>query len=97
MSKTEKRYIITAVKFKVIKCEYHSTPLTLQQAIEYYSYTLEIGAAWQHEKGNKKINLNPKTISGLVNNLTKAESNAAKNGVGAYFTFKEFVDTKVIT
>ena len=29
--------------------------LTIAEAVEYYSYTLEVGASWSHEKGNKKL------------------------------------------
>lgn len=53
---------------------------TMEELIEYFSYTLEKGASWQYEKGNKKINRNPKTIASLVSNLNNAERNAAANG-----------------
>jgi hypothetical protein len=55
-------------------------PLTIEEAIEYYKYTLEKGASWEHEKGNKKINLKPKTIASLISNLNNAVNNAAANG-----------------
>ena len=55
-------------------------PLTIEQAQEYYKYTLEKGASWEHEKGNKKINLKPKTIKSLITNLNNAGNNAAANG-----------------
>ena len=55
-------------------------PLTIEQAQEYYKYTLEKGASWEHEKGNKKINLKPKTIKSLITNLNNAVNNAAANG-----------------
>jgi hypothetical protein len=44
------------------------------------SYTLECGAAYSHEKGNKKINRHPTTIGSLVNNLNNAINNSAANG-----------------
>lgn len=53
---------------------------TLPELIEYYGYTLECGVSWQHEKGNKKINRNPKGIKSLVTNLNNAKSNSASNG-----------------
>lgn len=56
---------------------------TLEELIEYFSYTLEKGASWQHERGNKKIDRHPKTIASLVKNLNNAENNAAANGCGS--------------
>ena len=53
---------------------------TLEDHIKYFSYTLEVGASWPHEKGNKKINQQPKTIKSLITNLNNAENNAAANG-----------------
>lgn len=57
---------------------------TLEELIKAYSYTLEKGASWQHEKGNKKINRNPKNIKSLVDNLYNADNNAAANGYAGY-------------
>jgi len=53
---------------------------TLAELIEYYGYTLETGKSYEHERGNSKINLNPKNIESLVQNLNNAKSNAAANG-----------------
>lgn len=53
---------------------------TLENLISNFSYTLEVGKSWQHEKGNKKINLKPKTIKSLIANLNNAKSNTAANG-----------------
>ena len=53
---------------------------TLAELIEYYGYTLETGKSYEHERGNRKINLNPKSIESLVQNLNNAKSNAAANG-----------------
>lgn len=53
---------------------------TIPELVKYFSYTLLVGESWQHEKGNKKINRNPKTIKSLVNNLNNAKRNAAANG-----------------
>ena len=55
-------------------------PLTINEAWEYFGYTLEKGASWQHEKGNKKINRKPKTIDSLIKNLNNAVNNSAANG-----------------
>ena len=62
---------------------------TLEELIEAYSYTLEVGESWQHERGNRKINRHPKTIASLCNNLINATNNAAKNGYsGSFFTYE---------
>jgi len=46
--------------------------MTIPELVEYHAYTLECGAS---EKGNKKINVNPKTINSLVTNLNNAVNN----------------------
>ena len=53
---------------------------TLDELITYFGYTLEVGQSWQHEKGNSKINRNPRTFKSLVTNLNRAKRNAAGNG-----------------
>ena len=53
---------------------------TLEELIECYRYTLECGKSWEHEKGNKKINLNPKTVKSLVTQINNAANNSASNG-----------------
>jgi hypothetical protein len=63
---------------------------TLSELVETFSYTLKCGASYQHEKGNKKINRNPKTIASLVSNLTAAKNNAAANGYSdTYYTVEQ--------
>lgn len=57
---------------------------TLEELIEYYSYTLEVGASYQHERGNKKINCHPTTIRSLLSNIAKAKDNSACNGYSGY-------------
>lgn len=42
---------------------------TLEELIQQFSYTLEIGASY-----NSKINRNPKTIKSFISNLQKAFS-----------------------
>ena len=58
---------------------------TLEELIEYYGYTLEVGASWQYERGNKKINRHPTTIRSLLTNLANAKDNAARNGYSGYY------------
>jgi hypothetical protein len=53
---------------------------TLTEITAKCSYTLECGAGYSHEKGNKKINRNPTTIGSLVKNLNNAINNSAANG-----------------
>ena len=53
---------------------------TIDELNTYFKYTLEKGASWEHEKGNKKINTNPRSGKVLVKNLNNAENNAAANG-----------------
>jgi hypothetical protein len=60
---------------------------TLEELIRAYSYTLEVGESWQNEKGNKKVNTNPRSVKSLVDNLNKATNNAAANGYsGKYYS-----------
>ncbi len=53
---------------------------TVAELVAYYRYTLETGQSWQHEKGNRKINCNPKGIKSLITNLNNAKNNSAANG-----------------
>lgn len=69
------------------KFEMHGT---VAELVDACSYTLEVGACYQHEKGNKKINRQPKTIKGLITNLNNAKANAAANGCSdTYYYLKE--------
>jgi hypothetical protein len=87
-----KKYIITCTKGRFETREYKSKPLTLEEAIQYYGYTLEVGESWQHEKGNKKINRNPKSIKSLMSNLENAANNAARDGyAGVSYTAGEVI------
>lgn len=47
---------------------------------EVFGYTLECGQSWEHERGNSKINIHPKTAKSLVTNLNRAVANSAANG-----------------
>ena len=53
---------------------------TLAELIDVYGYTLETGQSYEREKGNKKININPKNVKSLVDNLNNAVNNSAANG-----------------
>ena len=72
-------------RFKVIQTKHrdgrtHEIEGDLQELIKSYSYTLDCGRSYQHEKGNKKINMQPKSITGLISNLNHAVNNSAANG-----------------
>jgi len=62
---------------------------TLQELIQHHSYTLECGKSWEHEKGNHKINMNPKSIKTLVKNLNWATNNSAANGYSGITYFSK--------
>jgi len=62
------------------KTRYYYQTGTLTELIKAYGYTLEVGKSWEHEKGNKKINLNPKSALQLTKMLNYAADNAAANG-----------------
>ncbi len=57
---------------------------TLEELVNSFGYTLDCGRSYQHEKGNKKINCNPKSIKSLVSNLNNAKTNSAANGYSGY-------------
>lgn len=90
MTKQSKQYIITKTR-PFSGRSYESRPLTLEEAVSYYAYTLEVGYSWQHEKGNKKINLHPKTMKSFITNLNNASNNSASNGCGDYYVVEEFI------
>lgn len=94
MPKHPKRYLITHTK-PLSGRSYTSRPMTLAEAVKYYSYTLEVGASYEHEKGNKRINRNPRTILSLMSSLNNASNNAARNGCGDYYTHEEYVGEAV--
>ncbi len=92
MTKQPKQYIITHTR-PYSGRSFENIPLTLEEAISYYAYILEVGHSWQHKgaKGIKKINLHPKTIRSLITNLNNASNNSTRNGCGDYYVAKEFI------
>lgn len=92
MPKVEKQYKITKTQHRT-GSTYESTG-TLAELVQYYAYTLECGASWQHERGRAKINRNPKTIKGLVTALNNAVNNSAANGYsGVSYVAQDLADT----
>ena len=53
---------------------------TLNDLLQYFAYTLECGKSWEHERGRRKVNMNPKTGKSLVTALNNAKNNTALNG-----------------
>jgi len=59
---------------------------TLSELVEYFSYDLDCGSSWSYERGNYKINRNPKSIKSLVSNLNKASHNSSKSYQSTYYS-----------
>jgi len=57
---------------------------TLKELIKHFGYILEVGKSYESEKGNKKINLNPKSVKALVKELEKSIFNSDNNGYYEY-------------
>lgn len=73
-----KRFKVTCLSHR--SNSHSSLEGTIIELTKKYQYTLDCGASYQNEKGNKKINRNPKTIKSLVSNLNNAVNNSAANG-----------------
>jgi hypothetical protein len=84
--------------YKIVKTDYNKGRSyeyagTLLELIDVFAYTLDVGFSYQHEKGNKKINCNPKTIKSLITNLNNASNNAARNGYsGVGYEYEDIVE-----
>ena len=92
MTKASKLYRITKTKSGRFGGDVrtYTQEGTLEELIKAYSYTLECGRDYQHEKGNKKINTQPKNIKSLVTNLYNASNNRAADGYsGETFSYVE--------
>ena len=92
MAKASKLYRITKTKSGRFGGDVrtYTQEGTLEELINAYSYTLECGRDYQHEKGNKKINTQPKNIKSLVTNLYNASNNRAADGYsGETFSYVE--------
>lgn len=83
-----KQYVITYTRPYTGR-SYETDPKTVEEAVKYFGYTLECGASYEHERGNKKINRNPKTIKSLITNLNNASRNSAANGGGMIYEARE--------
>lgn len=85
MAKTEKKFKIRIEHTRTMGPTSNSyAEGTLPELIKYFKYTLEVGKSWEHEKGNSKINDNPRTAKALCENLYRAKNNAAANGYSGF-------------
>lgn len=78
-AKKDKQYRVTISRDRG---KDRNTDGTLPELIKHFSYLLEVGQSYEKEKGNKKVNRNPKNIKALITNLYNAKNNAAANGYG---------------
>lgn len=88
----EKTYVVNITKRGGFGREdrTRSTSGTISELLDYFGYTLEVGKSYEHERGRYKINMTPKNIKSLVDNLNKAASNGASNGsASTYYTVGE--------
>ena len=68
MTKTETKKterIFTLIKHR--KGQERTLTMTLPEFIDYFSYTLEVGASW-----DRKVNRNPRTFTAFVSSLRRA-------------------------
>ena len=77
MAKVAKVYKVTKERDRGTAMSFDGT---VEELTQCFSYTLECGECYQHEKGNKKINRHPKSIDSLIKNLNNASNNRAANG-----------------
>ena len=82
MAKQQKIYKVKTINFR--NGSERISEGTLEELIEGSRYTLECGKAYEHEKGNKKINMNPKSIKAYITALNNARNNSAANGWSNY-------------
>jgi hypothetical protein len=57
---------------------YETEPLNVEEAVSFFSETLDKGVTYENGKGKSKIDRNPKTVDSLIDKLNKASKNAAK-------------------
>lgn len=86
----EKTFTVKVTRLVFSRSSEHTHTGTLADLVKIFSNTLECGKSWEYERGNKKINTNPKSISSLISNLNKAAENIGAHYPTAYY---ELVDT----
>jgi len=70
-----KTFTIEKTKYGMSGTRTYTQTGTIAELVQAYSYTLEVGQSWAHEAGNKKVNMNPKSIKTLVKALNTAGDN----------------------
>ena len=86
----DKVFTVKVTRYGFSRSSEHTHTGTLAELKNKFSYTLECGKSWEHERGNKKINTDPKSISSLISNLNKAAENTGAHYPTAYY---ELIDT----
>ena len=81
-----KTYTIVKTKYGMSGTRTYEQTGTVEELKKAYSYTLEVGQSYASEKGNKKVNTNPKGIKTLIKALNTAANNT---GNGEYYELKE--------
>lgn len=79
--KKEKRYLICQHRvshYSLTSKKKHIVG-TLGELTDYFSYTLECGKSWESRTGCRKINLHPRQINSLINNVNAANNNVCKH------------------
>ena len=89
MAKTKKVYTIKITRVGFVSRPPRETSGTLEELIQYFKYTLEVGESYEREKGNYKINTNPKSAKTLVTNLNKAAHNRGRRYQSEYYELVE--------
>ena len=84
MAKANQIYTVTKTRCGYLsgKTSTYTYSGTLEELIEKFSYTLEVGVSYAYERGSKKVNRTPKTMKQLMTSLENADYNAqAQKGV----------------
>ena len=63
MAKAKKVYTVRITSGGFVSRPPRETFGTLEELIQYFGYTLETGKSYEREKGNYKINTNPKSLN----------------------------------
>ena len=89
MAKAKKIYTVRITSGGFVSRPPRETSGTLEELIQYFGYTLETGKSYEREKGNYKINTNPKSAKTLVANLNKAAHNSGRSYQSKYYELVE--------
>lgn len=76
-----KTYVICEFRYRVNGVVEKRYTGTIDELLEIFGYTLQCGKDYEHERGNRKINTNPKTGKSLCTALNNAAHNISRNGL----------------